>query len=105
MPLWQAFRRMGDGDRFYTVTDLSFADTAKGLSETVPPLLTLELERGSSSPFRAVASATDAGRSVLEGRVDRVSLCGIDRWLGGVHLQGRHRVWRWDDVTGRIVRS
>jgi hypothetical protein len=101
--LWQAFRRMGDGDRFYTVTDLSFADTAKGLSETVPPFLMLELERGSSSPFRAVGSATGAGRSVLEGQVDRVSLCGIDRWLGGVHLQGQ-RVWRWDDATGHVVR-
>ena len=100
----QAFRRMGDGDRFYTVTDLSFTDTAKGLSETVPPLLTLELESGSSSPFGAVARATDAGRSVLGGEIDRVSLCGIHRWLGGVHLQGRQHVWRWDDAAGHMVR-
>jgi len=104
IPLWQAFRRMGDGDRFYTVTDLSFADTAKGLSETSPPLLTLEMEVGSSSPFRAVLRSTDAGRSVLEGRVDRLSLSGIDRWMGGVHLQGDHPVWRWDDATGHMVR-
>jgi hypothetical protein len=103
IPLWQAFPRMGDGDRFYTVTDLSFAGTAKGLSETSPPLLTLEME-GSRSPFRAVARATDTGRLVLGGQVDRVSLCGIDRWLGGVHLQGSHRIWRWDDLTGRIGR-
>ena len=32
---------------------------------------------------------TDVGRSVLAGESDRVTTCGIDRWLGGVHLQHR----------------
>ncbi|MFI5279369.1 MAG: DUF1835 domain-containing protein [Gemmatimonadales bacterium] len=30
---------------------------------------------------------TDAGRAVLEGRDNAVALNGIDRWLGGVHLE------------------
>ena len=34
-----------------------------------------------------VVTLTDAGRSVLAGRLDRVVACGIERWLGGVHLQ------------------
>ena len=29
---------------------------------------------------------TEAGRAVVEGRANAVSLNGIDRWIGGVHL-------------------
>lgn len=43
-----------------------------------------------------VVSLTDAGRSVLVGEQDHVQLNGIDRWLGGVHLQGHEAQWRWD---------
>ena len=106
IPLWQAFRRMAEGDRFYTLTDLSFAATAKALAETSPPLLLMrQSEDGSRAEWRAIASATEAGRAVLHGTADRVSLCGIDRWLGGVHLQGRHAAWRWSDSTGQLVRA
>ena len=27
----------------------------------------------------------------------------IDRWIGGVHLQGHHVPWRWDDGTETII--
>jgi hypothetical protein len=36
---------------------------------------------------------TDAGRDVLTGGADRVALLGIDRWLGGTHLEPGV-VWR-----------
>jgi hypothetical protein len=39
---------------------------------------------------------TDTGRALRDGRADWVALNGIDRWLGGVHLQGRTAAWRWD---------
>ena len=26
------------------------------------------------------------------------------RWIGGVHLRGRHVRWRWDDGTETVVR-
>jgi hypothetical protein len=47
---------------------------------------------------------TDTGARVLAGGVDQVALNGIDRWIGGVHLRGRHVQWRWDDGTETIVR-
>jgi hypothetical protein len=47
---------------------------------------------------------TDTGAWVLAGAVDQVALNGIDRWIGGVHLRGRHVPWRWDDGTETIVR-
>ncbi len=47
----------------------------------------------------------DAGRDVLAGRVDRVALCGVDRWIGGVHLQGHGGVWRWDADAQEVRRE
>jgi hypothetical protein len=54
---------------------------------------------------RAFAAAqlvlTDDGRAVLAGEADRVELLGVDRWVGGTHLEPG-RVWRRDRVTGGI---
>ena len=47
---------------------------------------------------------TDTGARVLAGGVDHVKLNGIDRWIGGVHLRGRHVRWRWDEGTETIAR-
>ncbi|HUE87424.1 MAG TPA: hypothetical protein VMO26_15220 [Vicinamibacterales bacterium] len=46
---------------------------------------------------------TGDGRRVLAGDADRVTLCGIDRWLGGVHLEGRGPVWRWHPTRATVV--
>ena len=46
---------------------------------------------------------TEDGRLALDSRGDRIRLCGIDRWLGGVHLTGHGPLWRWDG-TRRTVR-
>jgi hypothetical protein len=45
---------------------------------------------------------TDEGVQVLERRADRVRLCGIDRWLGGVELKGHGPVWRWDGERSTV---
>jgi hypothetical protein len=47
---------------------------------------------------------TGTGARVLAGQADQIALNGIDRWIGGVHLQGHHVPWRWDDGTETIVR-
>jgi hypothetical protein len=48
---------------------------------------------------------TADGERVLKGKLDRVVFCGIDRWLGGVHLStaADTPIWRWD-VTRRSIR-
>jgi Domain of unknown function (DUF1835) len=53
----------------------------------------------------AAVALTDAGRRVLDGAADHVSLSGIDRWIGGVHLVGRDVPWRWDEGVEAIVRA
>jgi len=57
-----------------------------------------------SPPPAAVVAATDAGRAVLDRRLDRVA-CGLDRWIGGVHLQPGGRIWRWDEAQGAVARG
>jgi hypothetical protein len=102
--LWKAFARMYDNERIYHTTDTSMASLAETLSGTYPPLLTLDLSGASEGhDLRGVVTLTNTGKSVLSGEQDRVAVCGIDRWLGGVHLQNDGRIWRWDDTRQRIV--
>jgi hypothetical protein len=46
---------------------------------------------------------TDTGRGVLGGKADHITLNGIDRWIGGVHLLGHRVRWRWDERIREIV--
>ena len=47
------------------------------------------------------AEITADGRSVLDGAADRVAF-GLDRWLGGTHLEAGSE-WRWDDASSSVV--
>ena len=87
---------MHEGEDAYYIGDTSYAELAEALSTTTPPLLSRSIQ----SP-----SLTLEGRAVLDGRSDRVMVCGIDRWLGGVHLEGHAVPWRWDAERGRIIRQ
>jgi hypothetical protein len=103
--LMTAFPRMQDGEDAYYITDGSLASLAETLSRTSPPLLALSHDADASHPLLSgTIELTDAGRDVLAGRRDRVA-CGIDRWLGGVHLQTGGAIWRWDADGGRVRRD
>jgi RNA polymerase sigma factor (sigma-70 family) len=105
MALWTAFPRMHEGEQYYYVSDGTMAELAETLSSTSPALMTLDVSASNDHVLRGRIALTDSGRSALAGQLDRVSTCGIDRWLGGVHLQGRSAGWRWDDADRRIVRT
>jgi len=47
-------------------------------------------------------AVTSTGRRLLEGELDWVQVCGIDRWIGGVYLHGSESAWRWDRTQSRI---
>ena len=97
LALLSAFPQFDRGETAFYVSDTSLSDTADSLATTSPPLLTVSDGEG----LRRTVNITDAGRDVLAGRRDRIRLCGIDRWLGGVHLQPWN-LWRWDDESQRI---
>jgi RNA polymerase sigma factor (sigma-70 family) len=101
-----AFPRMHDGEDAYYVTDLSLMSLAEELSRTSPPLLRFapgQIVDG--EVLHGSVVLTDTGRAVLAGQQDRIATCGIDRWLGGVHVQSETNLWRWDDAHQRITRS
>ena len=50
-----------------------------------------------------VYSLNAEGERVLAGEADFVRLCGVDRWIGGVHLHGRDMPWRWDEARETLV--
>jgi hypothetical protein len=51
-------------------------------------------------------SITDTGQQLLEGKADWIGLYGgIDRWMGGVHLEGIQSQWRWNESEKTLVES
>jgi len=91
--------------------DSTFAYHLGALIRTPRPLI--RVRPGTAGPRPPTApldlgddvELTEDGRDVLEGRVDRVALCGIDRWLGGVHLTGHGPMWRWDSARQILRRA
>jgi len=54
--------------------------------------------------FRRLAvRPTALGKQLLKGESDYVQINGLDRWIGGVHLEGHTVPWRRDRQTGRLV--
>jgi hypothetical protein len=72
------------------------------LAQGPEPLLRLDPPGRPVQPATGVR-LTGAGERVLAGQADQITLNGIDRWIGGVHLQGHHVPWRWDDGTEAII--
>ena len=104
--IWDAFHRVSNGETAFYLADLSFWRLVESLGAPASDqaLLDIRLESARGGPLpRGLLSLTETGRKVLAGDLDRVAAIGIDRWLGGVHLEGRGPVWRFDDATKRIV--
>jgi hypothetical protein len=71
--------------------DRQFFDVLDALAAAPEPLV-------ETDPLRLTA----AGRAVLDGQVDAVELRGVERWLGGVRIDG---AWRWDPAERRLSRA
>lgn len=76
--------------------DLTFWARLKGLAAGQQPLIEWDLIERTPVPDGEVR-LTETGRAVLAGRADWIALNSINRWLGGVHLQGDDANWRWDE--------
>jgi len=101
--LFAAFRRMHEGEVYY-ITDGSFLALIDELTSAATPLLQSSVAPTKDGPIReGTLSITEAGRAVLAGRRDRIDVCGIDRWIGGVHLHSGDRLWRWNPQSAQLV--
>lgn len=103
-----AFTRMHDDETVFFIADGSFWSIVRDLASASPPLIEIrpgEEEKKDEDRLtlpRGTMALTDPGRAVLAG-ADRIAVCGIDRWLGGVHVSELTGVWRWDPSGGRLV--
>lgn len=92
--------------------DLSFWGYVRAMSDEPHPLLAVAGGGGFALPGASGTGATFAsqrlaltatGREVLAGQADWIALHDLDRWYGGVRLQGHAPAWRWDRSTRRVV--
>jgi hypothetical protein len=101
-----AFPRMHDEETAFYIADVSYVHVVRDLAAADPPLIVVRKTADSDrTPLAGAIALTDSGMDVLVRRADRVELCGIERWLGGVHLSGRGPTWRWDHAHERLVRA
>jgi hypothetical protein len=102
--LRDVFRRLHDSETCFYIGDLSFLRSVRELASLSPALITVDGDDPAADRIpEASIAATPAGQAVLFGQADRVRDWGIDRWLGGVHLEWRNPMWRWDHMLERLV--
>ncbi|HEY2738382.1 MAG TPA: hypothetical protein VGK45_08250, partial [Thermoanaerobaculia bacterium] len=104
LPFEALFRAVQQTEERPFQGDTSLLHALVELSTDPRRLVRLDREVSGSSRSQKV-TLTATGQEVLAGRDDWVSIHGIDRWLGGVHLHGREAQWRWDPDRGRLVPS
>jgi hypothetical protein len=102
--VWEVFSHMHDLESAFYIADASFWHVVEDLAAASLMALDLTGHSPDRRP-RGMISLTEAGREVLTGVSDRVRRCGLQRWLGGVHLEGDQAMWRWDAAAGRIVQA
>ena len=89
-PFWRVLARLASGPR-------PLLELASGARPRFPPEVPAAASFGAQR-FRL----TPAGREVLAGKLDAVDANGIDRWVGGTHLQNGAKLWRWDRAAGKL---
>ena len=103
------FVAFGDLQPVYGFGDVQLWLALRRLSRGEAPLVNMAKAADGWMSFAEIRDTrfepTAEGDDVLNNRADYIQLNGIDLWLGGVHLQGRKSIWRWDDETGVVVQS
>jgi len=94
---------LGDAWFYRTLTDLGtggarLVETQAGEPlPAAPPL-------GDAHAFAELPlTLTRLGERVLENDADRVTLLGVDRWVGGTHVTTA-AAWRWDPAAQLLVK-
>lgn len=77
--------------------DAMFWPLLAGLAKAPQPAVT------GFSDWRDTVSLTDFGRDLLAGRANWLAHNALDRWIGGLHLQGRRPPYLWDPATGQAI--
>jgi uncharacterized protein DUF1835 len=98
-----AFVRTGAREARPFLGDTWSFDAMARLAEAPAPLLEADAAAPVDRHTRLRLTAT--GGSVLDGEQDHVALNGVDRWIGGVHLQGHENPGAGTRARRRSPRS
>lgn len=93
---------MGDSSFYRILKEMAFAGSPLIHIEDPGQLDSKDFTKNIA---RSSITITEIGQRVVDGKADHIKLNGIDRWLGGVHLNAAEAAWRWDDARGRLVAS
>ncbi|MEO5580032.1 MAG: DUF1835 domain-containing protein [Gemmatimonadaceae bacterium] len=108
----ELFKRVSQREERLFCGDVTVAGYLERMSRLPEPLVAFPSgdrirsprDGDDSAAFRnAQIALTEAGRAVLACERDWIEMGGSDRFLGGVHLDGRNSVWRWDPDTRRLA--
>ncbi|MEJ2455911.1 MAG: DUF1835 domain-containing protein [Candidatus Thiodiazotropha sp.] len=73
--------------------DTYFWRLLEGLAQAEHPAIVLDKQ--GEPPNQWQVRLSDTGHRLLQDQVDWIALNGIDRWVGGIHLDSRsERIWR-----------
>jgi hypothetical protein len=100
----EAFHAQAAMEERVFLGDLLFWGILRKLADAPQPLLECSVSQLSAGRLpEGSVELTTFGRIVFSGDADHVAANGIDRWIGGVHLQGTKIQWRWDSSDRRII--
>ena len=104
LTLAELFDRAQAREEFKYLGDSTFAKYMADLADAPQPLIKFQSRNPSwPSIWNEAVAITTTGIEVLRGAKDHVKLNGIDRWIGGTHLEGHDLKWRWDPSAKRIT--
>ena len=98
------FARISDQEGRPFLGDTTCWSRMSELAGAREPLLAFVDEDDDDDPSGRRLRLTPLGREVLAWEADRVTRSGIDRWIGGVHLEAGN-IWRFDEESGSILKA
>ena len=85
------------------LADLMFRFIVKNMKAVSQPVLASGFDSKDRDWPKELLTITPAGRAVLAGEIDWLSLRPPARWLGGVCIPEAASCWRWDEPTASVV--
>jgi len=87
--------------------DTMFWGWLRGLAEAPMPALVIngpdDWYQSREGIQAATVGLTRAGHALMRGIANWVRMGGVDRWMGGVRLEGREASWQWNGAKRRLV--
>ena len=102
---WQVYTRVNSQEKRVFLDFLLMWPHVVQLTSARHQLIAFEPYDASAPASARPLRITDTGREVLAGEKDHIRINGIDRWIGGVHLETQKTIWRYDEQLATLQQS